>query len=670
MAKLKMLKIGVYGLQSDRKQVLEKMQRLGVVEIENVKADEDKIKLNTSQQLESFSKTIETFEKAIEVLNRYTEYKPKMLASYRGRPVMTDEEFMSVVERSDRNIERCYGILRKEIEIEELKTDILRLELRIEALKPWLDLDISMRFAGTGCTKTFIGTIPGLHTTQSLKALIAQKNPELELYDAEVSGQLTDSTCVFIVVHESAAQDMDSVLRSVGFARPPEVSKYSPKESMAILEERIEKAKKQIEENEKGIVHYAYRRDLFAKMLDYYTMRYEKYEMLGRLSCTRHAFIIEGWVPQKAYERLKNEIEPLGAYVEEIEQGKNDVEPTAIKNGAITEGGETVVQLYSMPSKKDIDPTPVLAIFYYMLFGLMLGDACYGLIMFLACGGVLLFLKPEGSARRNMKLFMFSGLCSIFWGVVFGSYFGDLPNVIARTFFGAAENVINPLWFDPIKDPVSMLLFSVGLGIVHVFSGLFLGVVTNLKNKDFLGALGDCISWLLLLGGGITYALNMVLGIFGRQDIINVPPLAQKIGLYCMAAGLVLILFLSGRSKSPIKTLLKGAYNLYGATSYLSDFLSYSRILALALATGVISQVFNTIGSMFGGGTVGAVIMVIVCLIGHILNILISLIGCYVHTCRLQYVEFFGKFYEGGGREFKPFSAKTKTFKFEEEKEL
>ncbi len=670
MAKLKMLKIGVYGLQSDRKMVLEKMQRLGVVEIENVKAQEDKIKLDTSQQIESFSNTIDVFEQAIEILDKYTEYKPKMLSSYRGRPVMSNDEFLSIVERSDRNIERCYGILRKEKQIEELKTDILRLQLRIEALKPWLDLDVSMRFAGTRRTKTFIGTVPGVHTSQTIKELVARKNPNLTLYDAETSGQLADSTCVFIVVHESAAQEMEDALRSIGFARPPEVSKRSPKESMAILEERIENASRQIEENEESIKHYEYRRELFAQMLDYYIMRREKYEMLGRLSCTRHAFIMEGWVPKKAYERLKKELEPLGAYVEEIEQSKKDVEPTAIRNGAITEGGETVVQLYSMPNKKDIDPTPVLAIFYYMLFGLMLGDACYGLIMFLACGGVLLFLKPEGSARRNMKLFMFSGLCSVFWGVIFGSYFGDLPNVIARTFYGATENVVNPLWFDPIKDPVSMLLFSVAIGILHVFTGLLLGVITNLKNKDFLGALGDCVSWLLLLGGGITYALNMLLGIFGRQDIITVPPLAQKIGLWCVVAGLIMVLLLSGRSKNPLKSLLKGAYNLYGATNYLSDFLSYSRILALALATGVISQVFNTIGSMFGGGVTGAIVMVIVCAIGHILNILISLIGCYVHTCRLQYVEFFGKFYEGGGREFKPFSAKTKTFKFEEEKEL
>ena len=247
MAKLKILKISVCGLQSDRKKILEKMQRLGVVEIEDVKAQDDKIKLNTSQQLESFAKTIDTFEKAIETLDRYTEYKPKMLSSYRARPIMSNDEFMSVVERSDRNIERCYGILRKEKQIEDLRTDILRLELRIEALKPWLDLDVSMRHAGTRSTKSFIGTIPGVHTSETVKALIAVKDPELELFDIETSGQLGDATCVFAVAHESIADRLEEVLRAVGFARPPEVSKRSPKESTEILRERIENAQKQIE---------------------------------------------------------------------------------------------------------------------------------------------------------------------------------------------------------------------------------------------------------------------------------------------------------------------------------------------------------------------------------------------------------------------------------------
>lgn len=670
MAKLKMLKIGVYGLQQDRKRIMEKMQRLGVVEIEEAKNSGGREKMDTSQQIDSFTNTINVLSGAIETLDEYSGYKPKMLANYRGRPVMSNEEFESILERGDRNIERCYKILRMKKQIEEERNEMIRLGVRIDAVRPWLDLDVTMRYTGTRTTKAFVGTVPGLHDEQSVGALLAQRDAELTKYDVQVVGQLTDSTCVFILVHESEADRAEEALRSLGFARPQEMSKTAPADCSATLRGRIDAAEARIKELEDGIVHYTERRELFCKLLDYYTIRREKYEMLGRMEYTRHVFMLEGWVPEKAYETLKNAIEPLGAFIEEKEPGKKEESPTALKNGAVTEGGETVVKLYSMPSKGDIDPTPIMAIFYYVLFGLMLGDAVYGLLMVLACGGILLFFKPEGDQRRNMKLFMFSGFCSIFWGIIFGSYCGDLPNVIAKTFYGATENVVKPLWFDPINDPVSMLLFSVALGIIHVFMGLILGVVTRLKNHDIIGALADSFSWILLLGGGIVAGLNAILDIFGRGYLINVPPVAQKIGVICVGIGAFLILFLSGHSKNPAKQVLKGAYNLYGVTSYLSDFLSYSRILALALATGVISQVFNTIASMFGGGVGGAIIMVIICLIGHLLNIAISLIGCYVHTCRLQYVEFFGKFYEGGGRPFRPFSAKTKTFKFEEEKEL
>jgi len=133
--------------------------------------------------------------------------------------------------------------------------------------------------------------------------------------------------------------------------------------------------------------------------------------------------------------------------------------------------------------------------------------------------------------------------------------------------------------------------------------------------------------------------------------------------------GAVGILLMSGRRKKNNwgLRLALGAYDLYGLTSWLSDVLSYSRLLALGLATGVIASVFNQMGSMFGGGVLGAIIFIIVFIIGHAFNIGINLLGAYVHTCRLQYVEFFGKFFEGGGKEFHPFRSNTKYVEVKEE---
>lgn len=168
------------------------------------------------------------------------------------------------------------------------------------------------------------------------------------------------------------------------------------------------------------------------------------------------------------------------------------------------------------------------------------------------------------------------------------------------------------------------------------------------------------------MGGAILALLSM--DMMGNIAGFVLPPVCMKIGGYMAIAGAVIILLFSGRdSKNPIKRFLKGAYGLYGATGYLSDILSYSRLLALGLATGVIAQVFNQIGSMFGTSVIGVILFIIVFVVGHALNIGINALGAYVHTNRLQFVEFFGKFYKGGGKEFKPFTINTKYFTVKEE---
>lgn len=669
MAKLHMLKVSVCGLRSDRKTILERMQRLGVVEIEPLRSGEGTFTVDTTQQRDSIKSGINALESAIAILDEYAPQKGVMFQSFRGRPEITEERYAQILERWDRNLARCFRIASNKRQIEDLRADNVRLNLRIDSLKPWLDLDVSMRVKGTRETRAFIGTLPNSMSREEILTMLAQRLPEFELYDVEVVSNQSNMTCVMVVSHISGAAEVEEVLRSLGFATPSELSKKPPQESVDELQERIRKNDDKIEQLIDDIVHYAPRRELFVSLLDYCTMRLEKYENIERLAHTRSAFILEGWVPEVSFEKLSSAMEECGAYIEKIEPGKKEQVPVALKNDAFTEGGEPIVELYSMPSKNDIDPTPVMAIFYYLLFGIMLADAAYGLILVLVCGFVLLKWKPEGSQKRNMKLFMFSGASAVVWGLLFGSFFGNLPNVIATTFFGATENVFNPIWFDPIVNPMQMMVFSIGIGIVHVVMGLVMGIVTAVRNRDYMSAFADSFSWIMVIAGLLMFGIETLLGIFSMGDLLTVPEPVKQAGVIIMVFGLLVILIFAGRSSKSIgKRVLKGAYALYNATGYLSDFLSYSRLLALGLATGVISQVFNTIGTMFGGGIFGAVMLVIVGLIGHALNIGISLIGCYVHTCRLQYVEFFGKFYEGGGREFRPFSAKTKSFKFKEEK--
>jgi V/A-type H+-transporting ATPase subunit I len=188
-----------------------------------------------------------------------------------------------------------------------------------------------------------------------------------------------------------------------------------------------------------------------------------------------------------------------------------------------------------------------------------------------------------------------------------------------------------------------------------------------LKQKDYKAAIYDALFWYILLISSILMLLptQMFADIVGTQ--IYIPSVVSKAMPILFALSAIGIILTNGReSKNPFKRFLKGLYALYGITGYLSDVLSYSRLLALGLATGVICMVINKMASMVGGGVIGAILFTIIVILGNILNIAINALGAYVHTNRLQYVEFFGKFYEGGGRKFNPFSVKTKYYKFKE----
>ncbi|MEG0615250.1 MAG: V-type ATPase 116kDa subunit family protein, partial [Oscillospiraceae bacterium] len=329
---------------------------------------------------------------------------------------------------------------------------------------------------------------------------------------------------------------------------------------------------------------------------------------------------------------------------------------------------EGVLESYSLPKKGEIDPTNVMAIFYYILFGMMLSDAAYGLIMVIACGIILLKFKDINEGlKKSLQMFFFCGISTTFWGIMYGSYFGDVVDVVSQTFFGV-HLTIPPLWFAPINEPMRLLMFSLLVGVVHVFTGLAMQFVQLVKAKKYKDILYDVIFWYGLVGGLIVVLLSTQMFIDIAQLSFILPSICGTVGGIVAAVSAVGIICTSGReSKNPFKRFLKGLYGLYNVTGYLSDILSYSRLLALGLATGVIATVVNKMGSMAGDGIVGAILFIIVFIAGHLINIGINLLGAYVHTNRLQYVEFFGKFYEGGGRKFKPFAINSKYFKIREE---
>ena len=671
MAVMPMKRIAIYALKNRRKQILELIQRRGVVEIDDRKADETVFaRMDTVPAKARFENNAASLQAALEALDKLEPPEKSLFAALNGRDPIPLSKYEETAQQAGELMKTASRINVLWKKCADNRAEILRLQTQIRALEPWMKLDISMRTISTPTTSVFIGSFPAEYTEEALRAKIAEGAPEVDGVAVEVLSAAAQQTCAFLMCHASYGLKLETYLRSIGFTYPAEPSKTPPAERVRILNGRIEKLQAEIDEAEAEIRTFKGQREAILYTIDYFTMRIEKYDVLGRLWQSPHVFIITGYVPAENADALKTELETkLEAYVELTTPEENDDVPVKLKNNAFAAPVEGVLESYSMPGKKEIDPSTIMAVFYYFLFGMMLSDAGYGLLMVLGCGFALWkFKNMEDGLKKTLKMFLYCGISTIFWGILFGSFFGDAVTVIGKTFFNA-DVEIPAVWFVPVEEPMRLLLFSFLVGIIHLFAGLGAQFYQLARQGKWKDAIYDVIFWYMLVGGAILYLLSMQMFADMVALSFTLPAIVGNIGAIAAGIGAVGIIFTAGRdSRSPGKRFLKGLYGLYGVSSYLSDILSYSRLLALGLATGVIASVFNQMGAMPGNNPLGVVIFIFAFVVGHTLNLGINVLGAYVHTNRLQFVEFFGKFFEGGGRKFAPFTTKTKYFKITEEK--
>ena len=668
MAIVKMRRVSISALKKDEKEILDKLQALGIMEMDPVDPDGFGSEDRTEQVREYESRVRET-EQALSTLDVFVPEKTSMLSSLEGRALVEKSDFEETIAEEDEILARVRSISEKSKAVSDAKARIRKLNDEKEALAPWSLLGVPLKASQKATAKTSIlaGTLPA-ETTQDSIAEALSVLGEDAAYDLSVLEQGKDAVYISVIALDEDIEEAEQALRSIGLAKPRVETDKPPKEQTEALDQSIAFEEDKIAGITKEIEDLAGERDRIRRLGDYYRLSAGEEEVAGDIAESGRTFVASGYVPENHVAAVQALADKYAAVVDVDDVKEDEDVPTVIRNNDFSSSMEGVVQSYGLPNRKEFDPTTIMSFFYVFFFGLMLSDAAYGLVMTLVCFFLIKkYKRMSPSMHKQLKLFMFCGISTTFWGIMFGGYFGDLITVVAKTFFHQ-DVTIPAVWFVPLDDPMRLLMWCLLFGVIHLFTGLGIKGYQELQDGKKLDFFCDVVLWYMFLIGLLMMLLPSDLFRSISQLDISFPPALNMLAKVLALAGVVGLVLMSGRDhKNPLLRIALGAYDVYGVTSWLSDVLSYSRLLALGLATGVIASVINQMGSMMGGGIIGAILFIIVFLVGHAMNMAINILGAYVHTNRLQFVEFFGKFYDGSGRPLEPFEQDTKYVEVKEE---
>ena len=658
MSIVKMQKVSVIGLDKIKGRLIARMMDLEAVQLtdQTEKLTEDFWAENTVQdgaqdQVTYFENKISRSSQALDIIDQYGELKSPL---FKTRRIISKEEAASIPSQEIATEDLIARLIHLNEELRSKRDEINKLDLDNMMFEPWRDFDVPLDQTSTQTVTTIMGVLPMAYDPAGAEGAVKSITERYVM--KQVNEDKTMRYLAFLIPKENE-EDILATLKDQGF-QALEMRSYKGTVTENILnnQKRRIKLQDEIDQIRDEIKELAAQKEHIEDYQDILTVELDKKKTRSKLLKTKKTFYMEGWVPEGRVEAVKNLLDANECYYEFSEPQEGDDVPVMLKTSKFFKPVEAITEMYSLPAYGTFDPTTIFALWYICFFGMMFSDACYGLLMVIVLGVVLKKYNLEGTMYKMVKLLFYCGISTTFWGVMFGGYFGNLFTVIAETFFGKTFK-IPPLWFDPLDDPLKLLIISIALGVAHLFLGLAIQGYLYLKDGKVVDFICDIVLWyttiiglFLWIGGGVIGGAAPVIGKW--MSIISIVGLALT----------------GGRDRKGAGKLVGGFSNVYNITSWLSDILSYARILALGLATGAIAQVVNTMGALAGGGIKGAVVFLLVFVFGHLLNFAINVLGAFIHSARLQFVEFFGKFYEDGGEAFEPLRKNTKYIKIEESK--
>ncbi|MBP3210397.1 MAG: V-type ATP synthase subunit I [Oscillospiraceae bacterium] len=655
MAILQMKRLTLAVIRSQKEALLKDLIRHGCVEVSEI--DEIVKDSEISNLVKSENSDLMKVRQAhasllhgIDLLNRYVPKKSPLLSA---KPEVTPDEFLDET--------GLWGAVQFAQQIEEEDGRIKRIAAEesrqrsvIESLKPWVDLTMPLNSEGTEYAAVLLGTIPARISLEEVAAAVEKVTEEAQLYS--VSEDKSQHYVMLICLRQKLSE-VQEALRNSGFtASTVSGMEGSARECIGKAEIALKELAAEKQQLVKAIEAEDVRRDEMKLAADRMSARISIAEAEEKLFGTESVVMLEGWMPAEKEAELSRVFEDYTCAYETrdpLPEEYPDV-PVKLKNNRVTDGLNMVTNMYSLPAYGTVDPNPLMAPFFIIFFGLMFADIGYGVLMIIAALFALAKIKPQEGSLSFCRLLLWGGIATTIAGFLTGALFSDAPKQIYDVY--CASKGIEPTWqglprlFSPTEDSILVLVGSLIFGWLHLNTGMVVSFVQKWKHGDKADAIWEEGSlWVLLIGAVI----------FALKKLNVVPAIPDAVALGALIIGVVMLLFGAGRNAKGFGKVTAAFGCIYNtATGWFGDILSYSRIMALMLAGGVVGQVFNTVAIMpaknSGINVFTVVAFLLIFLLGHAMNFGLNLLGCYVHDLRLQCLEFFGKFYQDGGKPFKP----------------
>ncbi len=632
-----MKKLTVIAPSGDEDAIIKRLMRSRCVEVRSSHTDDYGYlleNLSCDKKLSETERKIAAIEKIIPVLVKRT----KRLALFGPKRVKIDRDEFISEGRYDSSWNMVMNTNDAISRISECRLQMLAVDSEIASLTPWISYGMKANSAGTKYTDITLGVLPAGTKISAVEDAIGQL-----LCGVEVISQDSKGIYIYLITHKNDTDKVLTKLSSLGFLKVTfkNIDK-SPTDAITDLQNKKLELENEIDTVDKMISDCSNKLRDIEILWDIENTNLVAIQSKQKMAKTQKCVVLSGWMPEEGCDKVKAELDGVCCAYGIYDALPGEEPPVHLSNNGFVSNFEWVVGMYSYPKYGSFDPTLIMSVFYFFMFGLMFADVGYGLLLTLGgfLGPKLLGLKPN--MKRSFNMFGYCGLSSMVMGVIFGGWFGDMPYALMENYFGmtnAREAVpfFNGIWFNPVDDPMTFLIVSLAVGAVHLIAGMAVKFVLLCREGRVFDAIFDIGSWWVIFAG---IAVIVLVG--------AIP------GAILCGVGVLMIVCTHGRKeKNFLLKIGKGLLGLYDITSYASDLLSYSRILALGLAAAVIAQVINLMGTMMGPTVGGIIVLIVASIIGHALNLAINILGSFVHTSRLQYLEFFSKFYEDGGREFK-----------------